>query len=253
MTKIAICYWGMTRSTKFVYNSHMKNLYNVLKNNNIEYKIFMHTWEIENNIIAQNICNIHIDYQEYNLLNPDVYKIEKQNEFINNLNFKNYFDENLYKTYGDNPQYEWKPQLIRNHLCALESQKRVYNLVLDDDTKYDFIMFIRPDVQILNEFNVNWLKETFDIIIPNTDHNEGLNDRFAILPLNKSLKYSTRIDEIIEFRKNNGRIVSEKYVKYIIDKYYSNCKLVSFIMKIIRPNGSELLQNNNFLLLDYKL
>jgi len=255
MTKIAICYWGMTRSTKFVYDSHIQNLYSVLKNNNIEYKIYMHTWEVENNtnIIAQNICNIPVDHEEYKLLNPDVYKIEKQQEFIDNINFENYFNEELYKIHGDNPQYEWKPQLIRNHLCALESQKRVYNMVLRDDIPYDFIMFIRPDVMILNKFNVNWLNEIFDIMIPDTDHNEGLNDRFAIMSLNKSFKYSTRIDEIIDFRKNNGRIVSEKYIKYIIDKYYSNCKLIQFIMKIIRPNGSEYLQQNNFILLDYKL
>lgn len=240
MPKIAICYWGMTRSTKFVYKSHIQNLYNALKKNNIDYKIYMHTWETEGNtnIIWENITNIKIDYNEYKFLTPDIYKIENQNDFLNTINFESYFNKELYDTYGDS-QYEWRPQLIRNHLCALESQKRVYNLVLEDESSYDFIMFIRPDVEIRNKFNINWLKEDFDIIIPNKDHNEGLNDRFAILPFNKSLKYSTRIDEIIEFRKNNGRIVSEKYVKYIINKYYSNLKLIDFRMTIIRPNGKK--------------
>jgi hypothetical protein len=240
MPKIAICYWGMTRSTKFVYNSHIQNLYNALKENNIDYKIYMHTWETEGNanIIWENITDIQVDYNEYKFLTPDIYKIEKQNDFLNTINFESYFNKELYDTYGDS-QYEWRPQLIRNHLCGLESQKRVYNLVLEHDSSYDFIMFIRPDVAIRNKFNINWLKEDFDIIIPNTDHHEGLNDRFAILPFNKSIKYSTRIDEIIEFRKSNGRIVSEKYVKYIINKYYSNLKLIDFSMTIIRPNGKE--------------
>ena len=48
MTKIAVCYWGMTRSTKFVYKTHIEHLFNVLKNHNIEYTIFMHTWKVEN-------------------------------------------------------------------------------------------------------------------------------------------------------------------------------------------------------------
>jgi len=238
--KIAICYWGMTRSTKFIYESHIINLYEVLKKNNIEYNTFMHTWETQNNvnIIWENTSDIYVDYQEYKFLNPDFYKIEKQWEFLKTLDFNNYFNKELYDKYGGDTPYEWRPQLIMNHLCALESQKRVYNMVKETNIKYDFIIYIRPDVKILNLFDLNCLKIPFDIIIPNYDHHEGLNDRFAILPLNIALHYSTRIDEIIEFRKNNGRIVSEKYVKYIVAKYYPNVKYIDFNMKIVRPNNT---------------
>jgi len=240
MTKIAICYWGMTRSTKYVYKSHFDNLYNVLKNNSIDYEIFMHTWKVENNknIIWENAINIDVDYNEYLLLNPNYYKIEEQKAFTDQLNFSNYFNKELYDKYGGDTPHEWRPQLIMNHLCALESQKRVYNMVQNSNNNYDFILFIRPDVEITNWFDVNILKSSFDIIIPSYDHYEGYNDRFAILPFNKANKYASRIDEIIEFRKNNGRIVSEKYVKFIINKYYTNLKFIDFYMKIVRPNGN---------------
>lgn len=238
--KIAICYWGMTRSTKLVYESHITNLYEVFKNNNIEYNTFMHTWETKNNanIIWENICDINIDYEEYKFLNPDFYKIEKQWKFLETLDFNNYFNKELYDKYGGDTPHEWRPQLIMNHLCALESQKRVYNMVKETNINYDFIIYIRPDVKILNLFDLNYLKMQFDIIIPDYDHHEGMNDRFAILQFNNALNYSTRIDEIIDFRKNNGRIVSEKYVKYIVEKYYPNVKYINFIMKIVRPNNS---------------
>jgi hypothetical protein len=239
MTKIAVCYFGMTRSTKFVYESHKQKLYDILKNNNIDYQIYMHTWETEKNIIWENPCEIPNDYNEYKLLNPDFYKIERQDDFLKTINFENYFNENLYKTYGGDTHHEWRPQLILNHLCALESQKRAYNMVIESNIQYNFIIFIRPDVMVLNNFDINWLNTNYDIMIPNTDHHEGLNDRFAMILFNKALKYATRIDEIIDFRKNNGRIVSEKYVKYIVEKYYPNYQLIEFIMKIIRPNGSE--------------
>jgi hypothetical protein len=198
----------------------------------------MHTWKTENdiNIVAEYLNDIPVDYEEYKLLKPDFYKIEKQRDFLDSINFENYFYKNLYEKYGDSP-HEWKPQLIMNHLCALESQKRVYNMVVDSKNNYDFIMFIRPDVLIENNFDINCLKTNFDIIIPNSDHNEGYNDRFAILHFNNSIKYSTRIDEIIEFRRNHGRIVSEKYVKYIINSYYPNLKLIDFKMRRVRPNG----------------
>ena len=239
MTKISICYWGMTRSTKYIFESHVKNLYDILKNNNIDFNIFMHTWETKNNtnIIWEHPCDIPVDYEEYKLLKPDFYKIENQCDFLNTINFDNYFDKKLYDMYGGDTHHEWRPQLIMNHLCALESQKRVYNMVLESSIEYDFILFIRPDVLILNNFDINCFKNSFDIILPNYDHHEGYNDRFAIIPFKLSLPYSTRIDEIIDFRKNNGRIVSEKYVKYIVNKYYLNVKFIDFNMKIVRPNG----------------
>jgi hypothetical protein len=239
MTKIAICYWGMTRSTKYVYNSHFNNLFNVLKNNSFDYKVFMHTWKVENdqNIIWENVSNIPIDYQEYTLLQPDFYKIEDQKLFKDTLKFSDYFNKELYDKYGGDTPNEWRPQLIMNHLCALESQKRVYQTVNNMSEKFDYIIFIRPDVLLLNKLDINIFNNRFDIAIPNYDHNEGLNDRFAILPFNNAHNYACRINEIKEFRKNNGRIVSEKYVKFIINKYYNNLKFIDFKMKIVRPNG----------------
>lgn len=237
--KICICYWGMTRSTKVVYNSHVKYLFNVLKDQNIDYDVFMHTWKTKNdeNIIWENNSNIKVDYEEYKLLNPTFYKIDIQDEFLQTIKFENYFNEELYNTYGgDNINYEWRPQLIKNHLCALESQKRVYNMVIEKSNKYDFIIFIRPDVELFNNFNIKWFNLSYDITILNYEHYEGYNDRFAIIPFNKAAKYAERIEEIIEFRKTNGRIVSEKYVKFIIDKYYNNVNFVDFFMKIIRPS-----------------
>ena len=240
MAKIAICYWGMTRSTKYVYKSHFSNLFNVLKNNSIDYKVFMHTWKVENdqNIIWENVCNEQVDYQEYTLLQPDVYKIEEQKKFTDQLIFSDYFDRELYDKYGGDTHHEWRPQLIKNHLCALESQKRVYKMANDTGETFDYVIFIRPDVQILNPFDINILNAHFDIIIPSYDHHEGLNDRFAIIHFKNATNYACRIDEIKEFRKNNGRIVSEKYVKFIINKYFIKLKFIDFKMKIIRPDGN---------------
>lgn len=240
MTKLAVCYWGMTRSTKYIFESHIQKIYNVFKDNNIDYNIFMHSWKSKNdtNIIWEHPSDIPVDYEEYKLLNPDFYKIENQDEFLNTINFENYFYKTLYDMYGGDTHHEWRPQLILNHLCALESKKRVYNMVLESDKEYDFIFFIRPDMLILNTFDINCFKLKFDIILVNYDHHEGLNDRFAIIPFNLSSRYATRIDEIIEFRKNNGRIVSEKYVKYIVEKYYPTVHFIDFTMKIVRPDGS---------------
>jgi len=239
--KISICYFGMTRSTRFVYESHYNNVFNILKNNNIEFDIYIHSWKTDKNLIWSNEVNIPNDYEEYKFLNPTIYQLDVQDDFLKNINMEDYFNEELFNIYGGNTHDEWWPQLIRNHLCALESQKRVTEICLNTNKKYDFIMYIRPDVQIYDPFPLDCLKniKKNDIIIPNNEHHEGYNDRFAVIPFNNCEKYGKRIDEIKEFRKSQGRIVSEKYVKYIINKYYENIHFIQFDFKIIRPNGKH--------------
>ena len=235
---IAICYFGLTRSTKKVYLSHIENIFNVLKNNNIYYEIFMHTWETldgKQNIRGKDYTKVNIDYDEYKLLNPNHYKIEIQDEFLDSIDFSKYFYKNIYDRYKfDKVKGEWKPNLIKNHLCALESQKRVLRMV---NTKiFNRVIFVRPDVMIKAKLNIqkllNMKKHT--IILPFGDNYEGYNDRFAICTWRNAHEYGDRINEIIEFRKKNGRIVSEKYVKFIIEKYKMSIDIMSFPMKIIR-------------------
>src|SRR6476620_6904967 len=69
--KIAICYWGLTRSTKKVYESHYTNLFNVLKKHKIKFDVFMHTWHTKHKQrIWEKELDVGIDYSEYKLLKP---------------------------------------------------------------------------------------------------------------------------------------------------------------------------------------
>jgi len=242
MSRIAICYWGMTRSTRKVYMSHNAHLFSILNKNKIHYDTFMHTWETDRNIIWENDCNIQNDYEEYKLLNPTYFKRDIQSIFLNALDFSNYFNQELFDKYGGDSPHEWRPQLIKNHLCALESQKRVTDMVLSSGNVYDYIIYIRPDVMLLTPFIIDCLPHVLSgtIIIPDDEHHEGLNDRFAIVCYNDCSYYGKRIDEIINFRKTNGRIVSEKYVKFIINKYFKKLVFINFKFIIIRPIKSIL-------------
>jgi len=235
--KIAICYWGLTRSTRQVYSSHFKNIFNVLKEHNINYKIYMHTWKTKDN--KQNVwgkpIKKNIDYDEYKLLKPDVYKIDNQEDYIKTINFNDYFYKNIYDIIGHNENGEWLPKLLLNHLCALESQKRVTNMVKDED----IVFYVRPDVFIINKIPLEEILQFIKsynniIILPNFGHWEGYNDQFAIVNGTQKELYGCRNKELIEFRKNNGRIVAEKYVKFIVKKYFIP-KIIDFKFKIVRP------------------
>jgi hypothetical protein len=106
------------------------------------------------------------------------------------------------------------------------------------NNKYDYVIYIRPDYTINNAFDINIFNSIGNktIVIPKDDSNEGYNDRFAIMKYDMAKYYGNRINEIKEFRKNHGRIVSEKYVKYIIDKYFNEVKFNDIQLTIIRPS-----------------
>jgi hypothetical protein len=106
----AICYFGMTRSTKKVYESHYKYIFDVLKHHNVTFKIFMHTWKTNNNKqrVWNDIAKKDIDYSEYTFLNPDVYQIDNQDDFMSTINMDNYFYKHLYQKFGDSSIGEYR-------------------------------------------------------------------------------------------------------------------------------------------------
>ena len=237
----AIIYFGLTRSTKQVYKSHINNIFNVLTEHNLTYKIFIHTWKTTDNKqkIWEDEIPQEIDYEEYKLLNPDFYSLHNQNDFIDNLDMDQFFYKDLWDQLGNCGNGEWIPGLVKNHICALESQKRGFEMVEDfmkEGNKFKHFMFIRPDVEIKNELPLNQiLPKPNEICIPNMYHYEGYNDRFAIANYENASIYGKRINEIADFRKTNGRIVSEKYVKFIINKYKLKVNFIDFIFDIVKP------------------
>ena len=82
--KIALCFWGLTRSLKYTIDSIKKNILQPLDDGNIEYKIFVHSFSfnsIYNNPRAEE-RNITLDFDEYILLNPDFVEIEDQTPMV---------------------------------------------------------------------------------------------------------------------------------------------------------------------------
>lgn len=237
----AILYFGLTRSLKNNYKSHQEHFFDILNKNGLSYRVFVHTWKTKNEFINWKKINnsSNEENKDYNLLNPYEYKIESQDEFIDNVNFSDFFYENLWNINGHNYNGEWIPQLIKNHLCALESKKRGFEMIEEnikkENIKYKNVIFIRPDVEIYDDLPLSKIIfQEKTINIPNKDHYEGYNDRFAIMKYEDAHFYGKRINEIAEFRKNNGRIVSEKYVKFIIKKYNLQVNEIKFDFEIKR-------------------
>lgn len=234
--KIAVCYWGIPRTLGSVWHTHKQYVYDVLCEAGIEYEVYAHFWVTQTNKVWETTMSQHIDYGSLGLIQPTKYMLELQQPFVDELgDLSEYY-------YAHERDREWLPDLIRNHLCALESQKRCVNLVLSANKHYDYVMFLRPDALVDTSLPIhdviNALKATPNaIVLPSNNHYEGLNDRFAVLSLYSVLWYSHRINEIVEFRKHHGRIVSEKYVKHIVEKHYIP-HMVDFYFRLLRSDGS---------------
>jgi len=234
----AIIYFGLTRSLKKTHESHKTYIFDILNSANLIYQTFMHTWKTKDDSqnIWENVIPEKIDYLDHTLLPLDYYKLDDEDIFLESVNMDNYFYKDVWEK---EPDSEWLPKLISNYVCMLESQKRGFDMVKESilkGNKFKFIMFIRPDILIYNEIPINVIINNYDKIqIPNHSHFEGFNDQVAILNYENACIHGKRIEELAEFRKTQGRIVAEKYCKFIINKYNMEINELDFQYAITRP------------------
>ena len=238
--KIALAYYGVLRSFKDVYMSHIENIVRVLLENSIEFDIYVHTWKSGKYVTQiwdklQNFDN-NLDY--INVLHPYMINAEDQDEsFLNNLNFNDYFRKEIWETVGDNrSKGEWWPTLLQNYLCALESKRRLYNMIQSSNNNYDAVFYLRPDILIHNRLDINSIINIKNntIIVPSNYAGDGYNEQIGIFSMDTASYYSTITDKLKEYRINIGRIVAEECFKYHIDKMSTNVIQYDFFNYEIR-------------------
>jgi hypothetical protein len=236
MVKIAICYFGLTRSIRFIYRNHYENIFDVIKENGAEYDVFLHTWttEAQNNTLWDQINPIPIDYNEHNFFKPLGYQIDSEEEFLETVNMSDYY-------YEHEKDIEHVEALIKNHVCSLESLKRSFKLCLDSNIKYDYIIFSRPDISFglklpYNEVFENKLKIPNSMVISHDKWFLGYNDYFMIMNFDDAKIYGERVDQLTEYRKNVKPIIPEECTRYFVDKYYKP-QVIHLPIDIVRPQS----------------
>lgn len=213
--KIAICFFGLCRSLNYTLDSIKNNILLELKNNNIEYDIILHTYNLKYLNLKRSNESYKLDTNEWKLLKPDKFKIDNQDEFDKK------YDYNYIKSFGDawNTNYENTINLIRQ----LNSLKKVWSLCHDKNNKYDCYLFLRPDIKYLNKINTDYVnnivKNNNLIYTPEWLKSGGLNDRFALCDYNSAKIYSNRIDNIPNYLSLTKKpLHAEKFLKFVINK-----------------------------------
>ena len=131
-------------------------------------------------------------------------------------------------------------QTMDNFILAMYSKSKVTSLISNSDTKYDYIIYLRPDVTYLTRFDLTFLEKVNDnsICIPNF-HNFGpykFNDRFCICNYNNFTIYGDVFDKLLDISKKNA-LHSETILGKILHDNHINVIRIPFKFARTRFNG----------------
>ena len=152
MPKVCICFYGFVhRSLKYTFKSIEYHIFNVLKKNNIDYDVYLHTYDAKfSNAERCGENNVPIDINYYKLLNPLDYIIESYDDFNNKFDFEQYT-----KRYED----PWKNNYTSfiNWVREMHSHLKVTTLWEDKADLYDLVLYLRADLMYITPLPINYL------------------------------------------------------------------------------------------------
>ena len=240
--KVALCFWGLTRSLKFTIDSIKECVFKPLQEGNIEYKIFLHTFTL--NGLYQNPraneTNITLDFDEYKLLNPDFLQIDNQDQIKHEIKIEQYH------TLPD--PWDSGYSCLDNFVCAMFSKKQLGLMVKESDIDFDYIVYLRPDVKFINKFDIRYfnLATKTHVCTPNFHLFPKLNDRFCLLQPCHLEQYSGMFNYMYEYSCIYP-LHSERFQYYMmVSRFKWNMRYIPIHFNRVRANGLELPDTRNY-------
>lgn len=219
--KAALCFFGITRSLKYVYFSILLNVVQPLLSQNVRVDKFMHTYNLTTiNNKRSKEKDATLDLTEYKLLEPyQGLEVSDQDEFLANFEIKSLLYDN-HDTYRDNFRS------LTNLACQLHSLERVTKLWQESGQSYDLVIYTRPDVLyvqpinyslVLNKIKAGHFDRTW--FIPQFGNIRGrMNDRFAMGPPSTMAIWGKRINYVQRYIDGtNLSLHAERLVKFIAE------------------------------------
>jgi len=233
--KVALCFWGLTRSLKYTHTSIQTNILDALKDAGIDYEIFMHTYKFESPYQNPRAgeTNLSLDFEEYKLLQPDHIMVEDQDEIKKKIN--------IYKYRSKPDPYDTDYICIDNIICALYSKMQLGNMVQQSGKTFDYVVYLRPDVRFLNKFDVQYLSWATNntICIPNFALFPKFNDRFCITNNATYKIVGNMFHQLLEYSKHNV-IHSEPFQHYTLTVFHQfYIRYIPVHFNRVRVNGKE--------------
>jgi len=238
--KIAICFFGITRSLKHTIASIDENIISPAKQLG-EVRVFAHFFDQKRVESRRSRESTVLDPSEYTLLRPDEVEFEKPELCLDVHDF-----EGL-KKYGDARRDDF--QSLRNLTHALHSLDKVKEMALRWSP--DVVVFARPDLLYHHSLGppINSALEASKdtVLIPNWQHwRGGYNDRFAVCSSVIAAKvYGSRISLVHEYCDYFSEpLHAELLNRYAIEK--SSVSVDFFEARATRVRADGRLKNEVF-------
>ena len=234
--RIALGFWGITRSLKYTIQSIKQHIIEPMQKQNIEIIIYMHTYSVKStyNNIRTNELHIQLDNDEYKLLNPHYIQIDDQDEIKKQINI------HQYRTHPDpwNTNYN----SVDNFICAMYSKQQLVNMIMTSNHKFDYVMFLRPDVLYKNPINTALFNHVRNhtICVPNFALYYQFNDRFAITNMITYKIYGAIFNDLLEYSKHCS-LHSEQCQSRILQRTPMRLVYIPVFFNRVRFNGNEII------------
>jgi hypothetical protein len=231
--RVALCFWGLCRSTDHTIESIEECILKPLKKEGHTYDIYLHTYTLYRSYTNTRAkeYNLHLKNTLWKLLNPKEYILEHQDAVDLKLELERY------RTHG-NPWAEDDKvsfSTLDNHIRALWSLNQVTSLWRGTGIVYDAVVYLRPDVQFLTYLSPSWLQGLthHTIRIPDFHLVDGCNDRFAIGTPPVMELYGKRFHQAYEYSLRMS-LHSEKFLAYMLHKNQIQIELIPIRFRRLR-------------------
>ena len=233
--KIALGFWGITRSLKYTIDSFEDKIIRILKENNISYAIFMHTYKVNNHKYnpRSNESSTSMDINEYKLLNPLQIEIDDEDEIKEQLNF------NQYRTHRDPRNSNYRN--VDNFIWAMYSKQKLCKMIKNSKIDFDYIMILRPDVKYIDNFEISFLQHVNDdtICVPNFHNYSNINGRFFLMNYSNLSLYGDLFYGLLDYSRKYPVHAESFYYYYLSHVCGLNLCYISFRFNRVRCNGYE--------------
>jgi len=183
--KVAIIFFGLTRSLGRTVDSIKNNLFEPLRENGMSYDIFVHTYKIfgeyQNRWAKEHTSN-YINEDVNALLNPKYFIWDDQKKVERSINFNEYYKKLGNWTFRGSAPPGLIKYLIKNMCLALYSKKKIIEIFDKNKGNYDYAIIIRPDLRLDNKLDIRYFNvlNNNNIIVPRKEWWWGCNDRICI-------------------------------------------------------------------------
>jgi hypothetical protein len=216
---IALLFSGQLRCHKKIVNRWVKNFLNPLVDKGYTVNIFFETSEDENSLKINDIIN---EYGRFNVK----YRITNDIDFREKV-------PNIFNLPTAGLSRGGHNQLIKEFYAM----DRVFELMVSEGKKYDYIFRTRPDVIPLKCFDIDLglITEKKFFYISNHDHHSGLNARFTLSDYETGKMVYSILENMVKINidtlKNFG---GENYWKAHLNSLNINYSLLDFKVGLVR-------------------